>query len=374
MNTTIRSQFPLLNQVTYLNSASVCLMPLVSQEAGQRFKEFVYRGRPDALDVWLENMESVRRSVAALVNADPSEIAFTGNTADGEAIVANGLAFKPGQNIVIDDLDFPSGHITWREVAKRNAMEVREVQSVNGEVTPEMFAPLVDDHTALVAVAHVAHHNGFKHDLRALAALAHSHGALIFSDSTQAIGSFRYDVRELDVDFFSCATYKWTLGPLGCAFFYCKAELLDRLRASRWGFMQAAESDVRGRPIRLRTDARKFEYGTLHFQGLYELQSSLEFLNEIGMDKIEARVFALNARLHSGLRAAGADVWTPPSNRTAMLAIHNLDAKRIGELFEREGIITAVRPAPKNQIRISAHFYNVESEIDRCVAALARAL
>jgi selenocysteine lyase/cysteine desulfurase len=372
MNSTIRAQFPLLDQVTYLNSAAVCIMPLVSQEAGLHWRERMYRRRPDALDDWLAQMEAARRTVAAFIGAQPSEIAFTGNTGDGEAFVANGLAFKPGDNIVIDDLEYPSGHVTWRETAKRFGLEVREVKSVDGMATPQMFEPQVDERTRLVAVAHVSHHNGYRHDLKALARLAHEHGAFIFADATQAVGSFRMDMRDLDVDFLVCATYKWTLGPLGLAFFYCKAELLDQLNASRWGWMQAVESDAQGRPIRLHADARKFEYGTLPFQGIVELQTSLEFLNEIGMDKVEARVFALNARLHEGLRQIGADVWTPVDNRSGMATIHHLDAKRVGEVLEREGIITMPRPAPRNQIRISAHYYNLESEIDRCVDALGR--
>ncbi|MBI5880300.1 MAG: aminotransferase class V-fold PLP-dependent enzyme [Chloroflexi bacterium] len=374
MDATIRAQFPLLNDVTYLNSASVCLMPVVSQDAGQCFREQMYRRRPDALDAWLAQMEVVRGDVARFIGAQPGEVAFVGNTGDGETLVANGLEFRAGDNIVIDDLEYPSGHIVWRETARRFGLELREVQSVNGAATPEMFASMVDDHTQLVAVAHVSHHNGYRHDLKALSALAHAHGALVFADATQVVGSFRMDVRDLDVDFLVCATYKWTLGPLGLAFFYAKAELMDELQTSRWGWMQAAESDAKGRPIRLRSDARKFEYGTLPFQGLVELKTSLEFLQEIGMERVEAQVFALNERLHAGLRAAGADVWTPAGNRTGMLTIHNLDARRVGEALEREGIITAVRPAPRNQIRISAHFYNTDAEIDRCVQAVGRLL
>jgi selenocysteine lyase/cysteine desulfurase len=374
MNPTIRSQFPLLNKVTYLNSAAVCLMPLVSQEAGARWREQLYQARPDALDTWLAQMEEARRVVAAFIGAQPNEVAFMGNTGDGETVVANGLAFRAGQNIVIDDLEYPSGHIVWREIAKRHGLEVREAQSVNGAATPELFASLVDDNTQLIAVAHVSHHNGYRHDLKALAQLAHAHGAYLFADATQAIGAFHVDVRELDADFLICATYKWTLGPLGLAFFYCKAELLDELQMSRWGWLQAEQSDVRGRALKLRTDARKFEYGTLPFQGIVELQTSLEFLNELGMDKIEARVFALNAQLHEGLRRIGADVWTPADNRSGMVTIHNLDAKRVGEALEREGIITMSRPAPKNQIRISAHVYNNEAEIERCVEALGKVL
>jgi selenocysteine lyase/cysteine desulfurase len=374
MNPTIRSQFPLLNKVTYLNSAAVCLMPLVSQEAGARWREQMYQARPDALDTWLAQMEDARHVVASFIGAQPTEVAFMGNTGDGETVVATGLAFRAGQNIVIDELDYPSGHIVWREIAKRHGLEVREVQSINGAATTEQFAMLVDDNTRLIAVAHVSHHNGYRHDLQALAQLAHAHGAYLFADATQAIGSFRVNVRELDVDFLVCATYKWTLGPLGLAFFYCKAELLDELQTSRWGWMQAEQSDVRGRALKLRTDARKFEYGTLPFQGIVELQTSLELLNELGMDKIEARVFALNAQLHDGLRRVGADVWTPADNRSGMVTIHNLDAKRVGDALEREGIITMPRSAPKNQIRISAHFYNDEAELERCVEAVGRLL
>ncbi len=374
MDATIRAQFPLLDEVTYLDSAAVCLMPLVSQEAGRRWREGVYRGRPDALEDWLAQMEVTRRTVAAFLGAQPGEVAFTGNTGDGESFVANGLAFQPGDNIVIDELDFPTGHITWRETARRFGLELREVRSEGGAATPEMFAPHVDERTRLVAVAYVSHQNGYRHDLKALAALAHSRGALLFADATQAIGSFRVDVRDLDVDCLVCASYKWTLGPFALAFFYCKAEVLDRLQPSRWGWMQAAESDMQGRPLRLRDDARKFEYGTLNFQGMEELRTSLEFLSEIGMDKVEARVFALNERLHRGLRAAGADVWTPADNRSGMLTIHHLDVARVSDALERQRIVTMPRPAPRNQIRISAHFYNLEAEIDRCVEAIGREL
>jgi len=374
MDATIRAQFPILDEITYLNSASVCLMPLVSQQAGQQWRDQVYRKRPDALDVWRAEMETARRTVADFIGAQPQEIAFTGNTGDGEAFVAGGLTFKPGGNIVIDDLEFPSGHITWRETAKRFGLTVREARSINGAVSVESFAELVDDRTQLVAVSYVSHHNGFRHNLKALAALAHAHGAYIFADATQAVGALRVAVRELDVDFLICATYKWTLGPLGLAFFYCKAELLDRLQLQRWGWMQAVESDAEGRPTRLQTDARKFEYGTLPFQAFVELHASLQFLNELGQERVETRIFALNERLHVGLRSIGADVWTPADNRSGMLTIHNLDARRIGEALERERIIITPRPAPRNQIRISANFYNTDAEIDRCLAALARLL
>jgi len=193
-------------------------------------------------------------------------------------------------------------------------------------------------------------------------------------NARQAVGALRVAVRELDVDFLICATYKWTLGPLGLAFFYCKAELLDRLQLQRWGWMQAVKSDAEGRPTRLQTDARKFEYGTLPFQAFVELHASLQFLNELGQERVETRIFALNERLHVGLRSIDADVWTPADNRSGMLTIHNLDARRIGEALERERIIITPRPAPRNQIRISANFYNTDAEIDRCLAALARLL
>lgn len=374
MDATIRAQFPVLDEITYLNSAAVCVMPLVSQEAGRRWRQTVYRKRPDALDVWRAEMESTRRTVAEFIAARPEEIAFTGNTGDGESFVAGGLAFKSGGNIVIDDLDYPSGHITWRETAKRFGLTVREAKSVNGGVSVEQFAELIDERTQLVAVSYVSHHNGFRHDLKALADLAHGHGAYIFADATQAVGALRVNVRELDVDFLICATYKWTLGPFGLAFFYCKGELLDRLQLQRWGWMQTLESDAEGRPTRLQTDAHKFEYGTLPFQGFAELQTSLQFLNEIGQERVEERIFALNERLQTGLRSIGAEVWTPAENRSGMVTIHKLDAKRVGEALERERIITAVRPAPRNQIRISANFYNNEAEVDRCVKAVGRLL
>ncbi len=151
-------------------------------------------------------------------------------------MVANGIGLAPGDNVVIDELHFPTEFVLYRALEKSRGIELRIARHRHGVVDASDFEPHVDRRTRLVSVAWVSHLNGFRHDMRPIADLAHAHGALFYADAIQAVGMFPVDVRAAGVDFLCCGTYKWLLAGFGVAPFFIRRELIDRIRPDRFGW------------------------------------------------------------------------------------------------------------------------------------------
>jgi selenocysteine lyase/cysteine desulfurase len=215
-------------------------------------------------------------------------------------------------------------------------------------------------------VAWVNNNSGYRHDMRALAALAHARGAFLYADAVQFMGTAPVNVHTEGVDFCTAGTYKWLMAGFGAAAFYVRRELLDRMHPANVGWRSPAS----GSNLQQKQSARKFEYATLSFGDLYELAASLEYLQRIGLDKIEARSQALAKRFWSGLADRKINLATPANNRSPIVSFYISKSPA-----EAEKIIAAERvkvstqaAAPQTRVRVSLSFFNTESEVDRMLA------
>jgi selenocysteine lyase/cysteine desulfurase len=185
--------------------------------AGQQFLERRSRGAAGRVDTWCAEADAVRPLVARLVNATPEEIAFLSNTSEGTNIVAAAIDWRPGDNVVCDDLDHPTNLLIWRHYELAHEVEVRVVPNRGGAVEARDLARAVDDHTRVVSISLVAPNTGYLHDARALSNIAHARGAWLHVDAAQALGAIPVDVRASGIDCLTAGTYKWLLGPTGLA-------------------------------------------------------------------------------------------------------------------------------------------------------------
>src|SRR5688572_28029803 len=230
----VRPDFPILeNGRTYANSAYVTPSPRAVPAAGAAFL-MAKATRPITVGEMLSKANEVRGQFAKLINATPDEIGFLFATTEGENTVANTIALNPGDNVVVDDLHYDGALVVYRELEKRRGIELRIVRHRGGALTPDDFARHIDARTRLVSVSYVSSVNGLRHDVRALADMAHAHGALLHVDAIQAVGMIPVDVRADDVDFLCSGTYKWLLGGFGIAPFYIRKALLDRIPPDRF--------------------------------------------------------------------------------------------------------------------------------------------
>jgi selenocysteine lyase/cysteine desulfurase len=358
----VRGDFPVVEESIYLNAPYITPSPRQVIDAGHALWEAKARD-PISLGDMLAEATRVRQSFARLVGATEAEIGILDATSAGENLVARSLDLGAGDNVVIDDLHYETTYALYRGLAESRGVELRIVRSQDGAATPEEFAELVDDATRLVSVAWVSHQNGYAHDLRGLASLAHAHGAYLYADAIQGIGMLPLDVGDTGIDFFTAGTYKWLLGGYGVAPFFVRSELLDTIEPDRAGSLNIAR-ELPDFHFELHDDARKYIYATPAFGAIYQLRAALDYVLDVGVANIEQHTVALAGRLHDGLTAQGHRLLTPPGNGSAIVVFeHDRDPDAMRRSLEEMGIQVSLREGGV-QIRVGAALFNNEREID----------
>jgi selenocysteine lyase/cysteine desulfurase len=312
-----------------------------------------------------------RKLFAEMVGAGTDEIGFLYSTSEGENVVVNSLDFKPGDNVVFDDIAYPSTPVIYRRLEKTHGVQMRVVKNRNGAGTVGDFAKLVDKRTRIISVAWVSNTSGHRHDMKGLADLAHANGAYLYADAVQFIGTAPVDVRALGVDFFTTGTYKWLMAGFGVAPFYVRRELLDRIQPANVGWM--VEKSLPNYQFQHYRTAKKFEFSSLAFGQLYELAAALAYLKRIGLDQIEAQSKSLAQQLHKGLADRGFRLFTPESNHSPIVSFYTKKAPRdIQKVLDAERIKVSLQQGSEDgvdegsvRIRVAPAFFNNATEVKR---------
>lgn len=362
--------FPVVADTLYLDTAYIGAVPTSVADAGAAFIQRKAT-RPISLPDMQAKADEVRAQFARLVNASPDEIGFLAATSEGENRIANALDLKAGDNVVIDELHYLSEFVLYRALEQSKGIELRIARATAGAVPASAFEPLVDRRTRLISVALVSHQNGWRHDLKPLADLAHAHGAWLYTDAIQAAGAIAIDVKASGVDALCSGTYKWLHAGFGVAPFYVRREVLDRVAPDRWGALHVERTHP-GQRYDIFQTGRKFEYATLAFGAVYELGAALAYLDKVGVGRIEAHVVALADRLKQGLRARRFEVLTPSETRSPIVAFRNPMAPAAARTVMQAANTQISFRENGEQIRVSPALFNVESDIDRFLAVAER--
>jgi len=371
----LRAQFPVTKHYTYLNHAAVAPLPQsvinavneVTQEKGDS-------GGLHWMD-WEEEAEETRNAIAGLINATPEEIAFVPNTSEGLSIIANGLKWNKNDNIVTNDLEFPSVAFPWQIQAKKHGLELRIVRNRNEALFLEDFEDKIDRNTKVVAISHVQFSNGFKIDLKRLSHLAHENNAYIIIDGVQGVGQTPVDVKKLDVDFYTSSGYKWLLSPVATGFLFLKRELIEEIDPTFVGYRSdELEHEFHFREISPTKSARRFEHGQLNFPGIAGMRVAIALLEKIGVHNIENRIRVLMDYLIAGIeeiRELKVISSLTPEHRSGIIKVKiensDIDPEEIITKLQEENIIISSRAGG---LRIPCNFYNTEEEIKRLLDAL----
>jgi selenocysteine lyase/cysteine desulfurase len=359
----VRADFPAAGEQLYLDAAYIAPTPTSVVDAGRVFAESKGR-QPIALGDMLGRTDQVRAAFARLVGAAPAEIGFLFATSEGENIVANALGLTRGDNVVVDELHYNTTFVLYRHLEQTRGIELRIVKARDGGVSVADFVPHVDRRTKLVSVAWVSHQNGFRHEMPPLAELAHRHGAWLYADAVQAVGMFPIDVKAAGVDAMTTGTYKWLLGSYGVAPFYVRGEILDRIQPDRMGALHV-ERTLADHRYEIYKTAKKFDYATLAFGPVYQLGAALDYLDRVGVARIERHSVGLANDLADGLRARGVSVLTPAANRSSIVAFRNpADAAATRAILDRARCRVSVRENG-TQIRVSPALFNTSDDIGR---------
>ena len=363
----VGTDFPITSEPgVYLDTAYIGPTPQFVADAGAAFLQ-AKCSRPISLPEMQAKADQVRAQFARFINASPDEIGLLFATSEGENLVAGALDLKPGDNVVIDELHYQTEFVLFRQLEQRRGIELRIARHKGGAVTPADFEPLVNARTRLVSVALVSHQNGFRHDLKPLADLAHAQRAWLYTDAIQAMGAIKIDVRASGVDALCSGTYKWLHGGFGVAPFYVRRELLDRFTLDRWGALHV-ERTRPGYQFDVFRTGKKFEYATLAFGAVYQLGAALDYLEKVGVARIEAHTTGLAARLQRGLRQRGLDVLTPDGTRSPIVAFRVRGDAAVARKIVQDAEVKVSFRENGTQIRVSPALFNTERDVDRFLA------
>jgi cysteine desulfurase/selenocysteine lyase len=366
----VRGWVPALRRWAYLNAAACSPLPEPVVEALRCFLE---RWRDDDItpETGLDHAEGVRGKVAAFLGCGRDEIAFTGSTTEGLLRVAEALDWRPGDNVVVPRGSFPAVVYPWFPL-REDGVEVRLVGDGRSWVGEEELLGAMDGSTRLLAVSWVCFCTGHRYDLRLLGEACRRAGALLCVDAIQGAGAVRLDLASLPVDFLAFQPVKWIPSISGLGIFYCRRDLLPALRTRHLGWTSAERTG-----LDCLTDysmppwpsARRYEGGSVPPLQAVSLGAALGLFEEVGLERIEARVLRLGALLAAGLRARGYRVRTPEEDGRRA-GITTFEVRRPDEAAERlraAGVVVAVR---EGCLRASTHFYNDEGEVERLLESL----
>ncbi len=368
---TIRKDFPLLDKWIYLDNAFVGVMSKQVKEGYEEYVDLWYNFNPPGdktiLQEWLNRTTNLRRKIADFINAKPEEIAFTMCTGSGLNIVVNGTEWEKGDNVVFPEWEHNALHT---HTTVRNKVESRVIKPLDNRFDLADFDNMIDDHTKLVQVSHVSYVNGVTIDLKGLSDIAHEHGAKILVDATQAVGALDVDYKNSDVDFVSVAPYKYLMGPTGLAFLYVREDNISDIIPDRTGWKnQLYEGDNPEESV-TRGSAEKFEYGTINFQGVFALEKAIDYLNNIGIDKIERRNLELSKYLYDELVSMGKEMYTPDEPTSPIVSYFEKDPLPLAAELKSKKIKITGREAHRGHMRISGHFYNTVEDMDQLLTNL----
>ena len=358
-----REEFPVTKNWVYLNHAGVSPIPSRTASAIERYTKEVTSQGACIYEEWMKRVEEVRRSFAKIIGADSKEVAFVKNTSHGLSIVANGIPWKKGDNIITVYGEFPSNIYPWMNLQKQG-VELRTVTPKEGRVLPEEIEKLMDENTRLLTISSVEFGTGFRNDLDALGLICKEKGILFCVDAIQSLGLIPMDVKKWNIDFLAADGHKWLVAPEGLGCFYCSMEKLESLELPLLGWNSVVNAtDFSNYDFTLKKDAQRFEEGTLNIMGIMALGASLELLQEIGIDRIEQRVLGLTEQIISELLQKGYKVRSPrgEGERSGIVSFESKKSSdAIQRLLMKQGIACASRDGA---LRVSPHFYNTEEEI-----------
>lgn len=368
----LRSEFPTLGNWTYLDTARKTVPPRCQEWAMQEYCRDVYENA--GADAWsAPNIAETRAIMARLLGAKPSEIAFTKNTTEGLNIAAHAFELKPGDNVVLTNMEHLANIWVWRHWEAKG-VEIRYAENRDGRLPLEAFLEKMDARTRVVSTAYITYGNGYRVNLPALGEACRSRGVRLVVDGVQGAGIIATPLSELGADMIAIGAHKNLFGLTGSGLLYCREELVNQVKApfvkqpAAPGSATASAHAVS--QFDYVRDAHRFEGGNPNFLGARVLRRGAEFILSIGLPQIEQRVKALTTTCLRLLKAAGFKSQTPQAwdERAHIISVQVPDpAALMQRLRERHCIVTNVKD---DALRVSMSFFNNEDDLEKAVRAI----
>jgi len=362
-----RAEFPVTGELIYLNHAAVAPLCRAAADAMKALADDACRFGSLHYDKWMESYSGLRRATARLIHASADEIAIVKNTSEGVATVAIGLDWKTGDRVIAFREEFPANYYPWLRLERRGVA----ITWLSIYDPLEKIAAAIPG-ARLLAISHVNYLSGYRVDLDSIGELCNRYGCFFFVDAIQGMGAFPIDVEAAHIDALAADGHKWMLGPEGNGVLYVRRRWLDAIEPVEFGWTNPANyADYSSRDMTLRSDAGRYECGTLNTVGCFGQRAAIEFLLEVGIENIAPAVLARADQLERGVRAKGYEVMVARTqeNGSGILSFRHpsVDCRTLVSDLRRNKIMAAPR---QGWVRASPHFYIGEEDIEQVLRIL----
>ena len=366
-----KQDFPALEDRIYLNTGAEGIPAPGSRKAVQAYLEAKNRGAEGRPELYRQ-YRGCKRLLGKFLGVSQDEIAVLGNASEGLNRLCGSIDWKVGDEVVIDDLEFPSNVLPWI-LLREKGVGVHVLESDNWCLTPDRFAAQINERTKLVSVSHVSYMSGTRLDIRSIGKLAHSVGSLFCVDATQSLGRITIPMDE--VDYLVASTYKWMLAPHGGGIVYCKAGLLDRLNCRAVGSWSVKDifAPDRFRRVELKSTAARLELGMPNFPILYPLGNALCYLLQADVAQFDKELQPTCDFLIEELRQMSLKLMTPSSAglRAGIISFEHSDCERIARKLAENRVYVW---GGDGRVRLSIHLYNDLEDARKLLARLRPAM
>lgn len=363
-----QTYFNLDEDIIHVNHAAVAPWPIATVDAVKSFAEENMKIGSKHYLQWVAHETELRKMLATLINAPSADdIALLKNTSEGLSVIAYGLEWQTGDNIVIAEEEFPSNRIVW-ESLKPLGVEIRYARVTSEEDPEQALINQMDENTRLLSVSAVQYATGLRMDLFKLGQACKQRNILYCVDAIQHIGALQLDVQEIQADFVVADGHKWMLGPEGLALFYCKHEHISTLKLNQFGWHMVENvgdfDDIENwQPA---STARRFECGSPNTLAVHALHASIKLLLEVGMETVETLVLDNVEHLIQQFSQHEDIIIHSPTDRKRHAGIFTFSKKTVNndDLYNelvKKGAICAPRGGG---IRLSPHFYTPKQQLN----------
>jgi cysteine desulfurase/selenocysteine lyase len=362
-------EFSLDPTLCHLNHAAVGPWPRRTAEAVARFAEENRLLGSLHYPQWLATERRLRERLAGLIGAESAaDIALAKNTSEALSMIAYGLTWEPGDEIVGIAQEFPSNRVVWESLTEQGV--AWSALDLDGSSDPEAdLLALCTPRTRMIAVSWVQYARGLRLDLERIGAFCRSKGILFCVDAIQGLGALPFDLARAEVDFVVADGHKWMLGPEGVALLYVRPALRPGLTLRQFGWHMLEHSgDFDRLNWQPAEDARRFECGSPNLLGIHALEASLSLIEEVGIKQVWSQLEERTAHLIDGIDRHGLELLSPrESEQRAGIVTFRVPGTPSSELYTglmKRRVLCAQRGGG---IRFSPHFYTPVEVIDRAV-------
>lgn len=360
-----RQLFPFLKTgAIYMNHAAISPLSTRVMEAIQDYFKLRNEAEKEIFFPFQGTILQTKELLGTLLNCHRDRIAFVDNTSNGLNILANGLPWKSGDRILLNDLEFPANVYPFLNL-KRLGVEIDFVKNRDGKIFLEDLEQAITPKTKLLSISFVQFLTGYKADLLQIGELCKRKGIIFCVDAIQGLGAIPVDVQATNIDFLACGGHKWLMADQGIGFIYLTEELQQKVHPAYvgWTSIKNFFNNILKYRLDLHDTARRFENGSLNFIGISALRASVSTLLEVGIENIYHHLLNVTQRLIDGMKECGV---TPAAGedlacRSGIVAFKSEKCQEWFEQLHTQKMEVAVR---EGYLRISPHFYNTLQEAE----------